>query len=53
MRDDDDGRSDARGGRGEFEGYAEKKNVIEALGGERRGDDDQWEAVGWRVKRAE
>lgn len=49
----DDRRSDAREGRGEFEEYAEKKNVIEVLGGERRGDDDQWEAVGWRVKRAE
>lgn len=49
----DDGRSDAREGRGEFEEYAEKKSVIEALGGERRGDDDQWKAVGWRVKRAE
>lgn len=49
----DDGRSDAREGRGEFEEYAGKKNVIEALSGEWQDDDNQWEAAGWRVKRVE
>lgn len=38
---------------GSLRNMLKKKNVKEALGGEQRGDDDQWEAVGWRVKRAE